>query len=122
MRRGYAGCYTMTPDGKMIVDRAPGIEGRGQQERGSAARDSSSLRLLASHSPNWRCNKKPPQLTWQPFVPSGLHKAVCCEPRWNICIVPMIPSLPLSGYNSRPIRALTTNARCHQHVNCPGLI
>lgn len=27
MRRGYAGCYTMTPDGKMIVDRAPGIEG-----------------------------------------------------------------------------------------------
>jgi glycine/D-amino acid oxidase-like deaminating enzyme len=27
MRRGYAGCYTMTPDGKMIVDRAPGVEG-----------------------------------------------------------------------------------------------
>ena len=27
MRRGYAGCYTMTPDGKMIVDRAPGLEG-----------------------------------------------------------------------------------------------
>jgi sarcosine oxidase, subunit beta len=27
MRRGYAGCYTMTPDGKMIVDRAPGIDG-----------------------------------------------------------------------------------------------
>lgn len=27
MRRGYAGCYTVTPDGKMIVDRAPGIEG-----------------------------------------------------------------------------------------------
>jgi sarcosine oxidase subunit beta len=27
MRRGYAGCYTMTPDGKMIVDRAPGIAG-----------------------------------------------------------------------------------------------
>lgn len=27
MRRGYAGCYTMTPDGKMIVDSAPGIEG-----------------------------------------------------------------------------------------------
>lgn len=27
MRRGYAGCYTMTPDGKMIVDGAPGIEG-----------------------------------------------------------------------------------------------
>lgn len=27
MRRGYAGCYTVTPDGKMIVDQAPGIEG-----------------------------------------------------------------------------------------------
>jgi sarcosine oxidase subunit beta len=27
MRRGYAGCYTVTPDGKMIVDHAPGIEG-----------------------------------------------------------------------------------------------
>ncbi len=27
MRRGYAGCYTMTPDGKLIVDQAPGIEG-----------------------------------------------------------------------------------------------
>jgi sarcosine oxidase subunit beta len=27
MRRGYAGCYTITPDGKMIVDKAPGIEG-----------------------------------------------------------------------------------------------
>ena len=27
MRRGYAGCYTMTPDGKMIVDQAPGISG-----------------------------------------------------------------------------------------------
>lgn len=27
MRRGYAGCYTVTPDGKMIVDRAPGIAG-----------------------------------------------------------------------------------------------
>jgi sarcosine oxidase subunit beta len=27
MRRGYAGCYTVTPDGKMIVDRAPGLEG-----------------------------------------------------------------------------------------------
>ena len=27
MRRGYAGCYTMTPDGKMIVDHAPGIAG-----------------------------------------------------------------------------------------------
>ena len=27
MRRGYAGCYTMTPDGKMIVDQAPGIAG-----------------------------------------------------------------------------------------------
>lgn len=27
MRRGYAGCYTMTPDGKMIVDAAPGIAG-----------------------------------------------------------------------------------------------
>ena len=27
MRRGYAGCYTMTPDGKMIVDAAPGISG-----------------------------------------------------------------------------------------------
>jgi sarcosine oxidase subunit beta len=27
MRRGYAGCYTMTPDGKMVVDHAPGIEG-----------------------------------------------------------------------------------------------
>jgi sarcosine oxidase subunit beta len=27
MRRGYAGCYTMTPDGKMIVDHAPGLEG-----------------------------------------------------------------------------------------------
>jgi len=27
MRRGYAGCYTVTPDGKMIVDRAPGVEG-----------------------------------------------------------------------------------------------
>jgi glycine/D-amino acid oxidase-like deaminating enzyme len=27
MRRGYAGCYTMTPDGKMIVDSAPGIAG-----------------------------------------------------------------------------------------------
>ncbi|GIX48849.1 MAG: oxidoreductase [Candidatus Tectimicrobiota bacterium] len=24
LRRGYAGCYTLTPDGKMIVDRAPG--------------------------------------------------------------------------------------------------
>jgi sarcosine oxidase subunit beta len=27
MRRGYAGCYTMTPDGKLIVDQAPGIAG-----------------------------------------------------------------------------------------------
>lgn len=27
MRRGYAGCYTVTPDGKMIVDKAPGVEG-----------------------------------------------------------------------------------------------
>jgi glycine/D-amino acid oxidase-like deaminating enzyme len=27
MRRGYAGCYTMTPDGKMIVDQAPGVAG-----------------------------------------------------------------------------------------------
>jgi sarcosine oxidase subunit beta len=27
MRRGYAGCYTMTPDGKLIIDQAPGIEG-----------------------------------------------------------------------------------------------
>ncbi len=27
MRRGYAGCYTVTPDGKMIVDHAPGVEG-----------------------------------------------------------------------------------------------
>jgi sarcosine oxidase subunit beta len=27
MRRGYAGCYTVTPDGKMIVDQAPGIAG-----------------------------------------------------------------------------------------------
>lgn len=27
MRRGYAGCYTVTPDGKLIVDRAPGING-----------------------------------------------------------------------------------------------
>jgi sarcosine oxidase subunit beta len=27
MRRGYAGCYTMTPDGKMILDKAPGIDG-----------------------------------------------------------------------------------------------
>ncbi|MCZ6874034.1 MAG: FAD-binding oxidoreductase [bacterium] len=27
MRRGYAGCYTVTPDGKMIIDKAPGIEG-----------------------------------------------------------------------------------------------
>jgi sarcosine oxidase subunit beta len=27
MRRGYAGCYTMTPDGKMILDKDPGIDG-----------------------------------------------------------------------------------------------
>jgi sarcosine oxidase subunit beta len=27
MRRGYAGCYTVTPDGKMIVDQAPGVLG-----------------------------------------------------------------------------------------------
>ena len=27
MRRGYAGCYTVTPDGKLIIDQAPGIEG-----------------------------------------------------------------------------------------------
>jgi sarcosine oxidase subunit beta len=27
MRRGYAGCYTVTPDGKMIIDKAPGVEG-----------------------------------------------------------------------------------------------
>lgn len=27
MRRGYAGCYTVTPDGKLIIDQAPGITG-----------------------------------------------------------------------------------------------
>ena len=27
MRRGYAGCYTVTPDGKLIIDQAPGISG-----------------------------------------------------------------------------------------------
>jgi sarcosine oxidase subunit beta len=27
MRRGYAGCYTVTPDGKLIIDQAPGIHG-----------------------------------------------------------------------------------------------
>ena len=25
--RGYAGCYTVTPDGKLIIDQAPGVEG-----------------------------------------------------------------------------------------------
>ena len=65
MRRGYAGCYTMTPDGKMIVDRAPEL-------RASILAPDSVAPVSKSHLPwaspwlSWPCTGAPPRLMSHP--------------------------------------------------------